>query len=328
MACGTNFAILLSTQGLVFSFGKAAESGQLGHGDTKERLLPELIQTLKDCGERIQAIACGHAHCVVKSVLGKVYTWGHGGYGQLGHGTLDYELSPKLVGMQTDTEMCKKKAVNIAAGYSHTVILIEGRIPYYFGTCGDLIQKCEPIEMPLKKRYPELFPKGANTTAFTIAKIAVTWSRASSITFATVLDMRPVATAANTKATVEGKSQVSGNMLNQHLNTLSTKWNQKDIEPPYIEGLAGIFSANVMHKPVPAGKKKGAPKTPNSAAMIRGSLKKGIKSHYEGREKEKGLEGMVKDIEKKLLEILDKDPEQRTDAENSMISVIANKIFK
>merc|ERR1712183_699361 len=33
------------------------------------------------------------------------------------------------------------------------------------------------------------------------------------------------------------------------LHSLSTKWDQREVMPPYIEVVAGLFSANVMRKP-------------------------------------------------------------------------------
>lgn len=52
-------------------------------------------------------VACGHAHTALRTENGDVYTWGNGYYGQLGHGTLQNELSPRLVQVRTwriDTE--------------------------------------------------------------------------------------------------------------------------------------------------------------------------------------------------------------------------------
>jgi len=40
----------------VFSFGKNNADGQLGHGDTEARGFPEIIQCLKEAGEKIESI--------------------------------------------------------------------------------------------------------------------------------------------------------------------------------------------------------------------------------------------------------------------------------
>lgn len=42
-------------------------------------------------------ISCGGAHSAAITNSGKLYTWGRGRYGRLGHGNGDDQLLPKLV---------------------------------------------------------------------------------------------------------------------------------------------------------------------------------------------------------------------------------------
>ena len=102
-SCGENFAILLSTQGLLLSFGQAASAGQLGHGDTIPRIFPEVILGLKNSGVRIQTVSCGYMHVVAKSTRGKVYTWGCGEMGQLGHSEYECEFKPRMLEKTNNT---------------------------------------------------------------------------------------------------------------------------------------------------------------------------------------------------------------------------------
>ena len=60
---------------------------------------------------------------VAKSTLGKVYTWGWGAKGQLGQGHYDSEISPRLLSIEKNKH--KEKVIQIAAGYSHTLVMIE-----------------------------------------------------------------------------------------------------------------------------------------------------------------------------------------------------------
>ena len=76
VACGHNFGFFISNQGLVYSFGEDNSNGQLGLGHTYPTEYPELIQCLRDIGERIDNIECGFKHTIAKSSLGKIYTWG------------------------------------------------------------------------------------------------------------------------------------------------------------------------------------------------------------------------------------------------------------
>ena len=48
MCCSYNFAMFLTKNGLVYSYGKDNTEGQLGHGDRLGRSLPILINSLKE----------------------------------------------------------------------------------------------------------------------------------------------------------------------------------------------------------------------------------------------------------------------------------------
>jgi len=76
IACGGGFVLLLSINGLVFSMGKSNTYGQLGHGDTKPRMKPTLIELFAAHNERIAQISCGFKHCIAKSYKNKAYSWG------------------------------------------------------------------------------------------------------------------------------------------------------------------------------------------------------------------------------------------------------------
>ena len=95
VSCGFNFGFFISNQGLVYSLGKDNSEGQLGLGHIYPRDVPELILSLKDIGERIDQVECGYRHVIARSSLGKIFTWGWGMKGQLGHGHFDSEISPR-----------------------------------------------------------------------------------------------------------------------------------------------------------------------------------------------------------------------------------------
>lgn len=91
---------LLSTNGLLYSFGKSNSSGQLGHGDKNSRNLPTLIEKLKNLGEMIKFVSCGFKHVICKTGLSKIYCWGDNTCGQLGTGTFQNEVSPKVINLE------------------------------------------------------------------------------------------------------------------------------------------------------------------------------------------------------------------------------------
>ncbi|KAJ6844641.1 ultraviolet-B receptor UVR8 isoform X2 [Iris pallida] len=95
----------------VWSFG-AGTDGQLGTGTLQDQLLP---QPLPDFPHAVAHIACGGAHAVALTGDGRVWTWGRGACGQLGHGEPANCLQPKLV------QLLEPFAVSsVSAGWSHS----------------------------------------------------------------------------------------------------------------------------------------------------------------------------------------------------------------
>ena len=86
----------MTDRGAVYSFGHGMH-GQLGHGDTSDQPTPRLIDGLPERG-RVVAVAAGAHHSLAVSDRGAIYSFGHGGHGQLGHGDRADQLLPQLVG--------------------------------------------------------------------------------------------------------------------------------------------------------------------------------------------------------------------------------------
>jgi len=78
--------------------------------------------------QRVTQVACGKEHCMLLTEHGQVYSWGGGTRGQLGHGTLTNEDSPRLV-MALDG----MKIIKIAAGGWHSAAISEFHDLYMFG---------------------------------------------------------------------------------------------------------------------------------------------------------------------------------------------------
>ena len=93
-ACGELHTALLTAAGEVFTFG-VGEFGVLGHGTEDRAVLPKRVEAL--VGEAIVAVSCGWRHTAALSAHAHLYTWGHGGAGQLGHGgTIHFFLPLRL----------------------------------------------------------------------------------------------------------------------------------------------------------------------------------------------------------------------------------------
>ncbi len=275
---------------------------------------------------------------MAKSALGKVYTWGWGGLGQLGQGTLESVLTPKRLAVfkeaatAKDSEATKRKALSIAAGYSHTVVLTEGRVPYWCGTCGTITKQAVAVRVNIEKKYPDLFPpksvsqysSSTGLPAFAPAKIFVTWTKSMALTCIGVLDMRSVPAAPATGTSPSGnQGPTSASNVSTQLNVLSSKWSPEDIDPPYLDTLAGVFSASVMRKSAAAspGKRKPVAR-PSVQVLMRNSLRRGLaRPQGEGE-----VEAKAREVELELQAALERDPEARSVDENMMISHFVNKM--
>lgn len=78
-------------------------------------------------GLEVVDVAAGQYHSVALTARGRVYTWGWGIHGQLGHGTCNNEYYPKLLDFNYPV-------MQITAGHAHTLILSTDRKLYGFGS--------------------------------------------------------------------------------------------------------------------------------------------------------------------------------------------------
>ena len=67
----------------------------LGHGTTDKQTKPKLVESLTKY--TITQLALGFRHGLALDDNGNVYSWGHGGYGQHGHGHNDDQQLPKQI---------------------------------------------------------------------------------------------------------------------------------------------------------------------------------------------------------------------------------------
>jgi len=117
-ACGSDFSLVLNENGVIYSFGHP-EHGQLGHGSENKEIIarketyhyeysPVPITTFKeldpDNGDvtfhgqpTIIDIQCGSNHSCAIDDQARIFTWGFGGYGRLGHNNTQNEMTPRLM---------------------------------------------------------------------------------------------------------------------------------------------------------------------------------------------------------------------------------------
>ena len=188
ISLGFQFGVFVVSSGLVYSFGQSNDEGQQGHGDREPRYAPEVIATLKSIGEKVESVSCGFKHVIGRTHLGKVYTWGCGRHGQLGHSTTASQLSPRLLYIRNPTQ--RLKIVQSQAGWRHSVIMMENRVMMWFGTNGELSIQSKPTKIRLWDKLPELFKAKPLDEEFAPVKVLTSWSRSACVTTLLVADIR------------------------------------------------------------------------------------------------------------------------------------------
>ncbi|KAF3791233.1 Ultraviolet-B receptor [Nymphaea thermarum] len=132
IACGDCHTALVSSSGKLFTFGEGA-FGALGHGDLKSSAQPREVQSLK--GLKVKSVSCGpwhtaaiveihHNNSNVNPSGGKLFTWGDGDKGKLGHVDKERKLFPTCV-----ASLAKHDFLQVSCGRAMTVSLtVSGRV--------------------------------------------------------------------------------------------------------------------------------------------------------------------------------------------------------
>jgi alpha-tubulin suppressor-like RCC1 family protein len=102
VAAGGYHSLALSAAGQLYTFGSGDE-GQLGTGNTDSHGVPLVVEALR--GVKIAAVTAGGEHTLAVSSKGRVYTFGDGTHGQLGHGNMQRQVAPSLVEALADVKV-------------------------------------------------------------------------------------------------------------------------------------------------------------------------------------------------------------------------------
>jgi hypothetical protein len=94
IACGHRHSIAMTSYGVIYAWG-CNESFQLGIGTHSPSIVkvPTVVQGIAD----VYRITCGSEHSVALTKSGKVFSWGQGDGGLLGHGTNNSCAVPTLI---------------------------------------------------------------------------------------------------------------------------------------------------------------------------------------------------------------------------------------
>lgn len=139
-AAGHDFSVWVSSSGSVYTAG-SGQYGQLGNGRTGERIesrnrisfdtisTPQRVVFSEDV--KITQVAAGANHVLALDDLGKVWSWGFGGYGRLGHKSPKDETRPRRI-ETFDSPHYKLDYVTCGATCSYAIQLSR-RSTYFWG---------------------------------------------------------------------------------------------------------------------------------------------------------------------------------------------------
>ncbi|XP_031679193.1 probable E3 ubiquitin-protein ligase HERC4 isoform X2 [Oncorhynchus kisutch] len=116
ISAGGAHSFALTFSGAVFGWGRN-KFGQLGLNDNNDRYYPAQLKSLRS--QRVIYICCGEDHTAALTKEGGVFTFGAGGYGQLGHNTTNHEINPRKV-----FELMGNVVTQISCGRQHTLAFI------------------------------------------------------------------------------------------------------------------------------------------------------------------------------------------------------------
>ncbi|KAI3417473.1 uncharacterized protein J3R85_014428 [Psidium guajava] len=168
VSCGIWHTAVVTTSRQLYTFGDGT-FGVLGHGDLRSVSRPKEVESLR--GSRVKSVACGHWHTAAimevmsdrlstSGVGGKLFTWGDGDRGRLGHGDQDKRLLPTCVAKLVDHDF-----VQVSCGRTFTVALTKLGKVHTLGL-GDTEDRGSPtLVEALRDRTVESISCGSNMTA-------------------------------------------------------------------------------------------------------------------------------------------------------------------
>ena len=134
VTCGYEHTVVLTSEGILYSFG-SRKYGQTGHGIVEGyQSTPRKVSGCLESKKVVFVAANGeHTACITEG--GDTYTWGNGQCGRLGHGDEISHSNPNFV-----KGLVRMTAKEIACVEAHTLVCTDDGKVYSFGDgqCGQL----------------------------------------------------------------------------------------------------------------------------------------------------------------------------------------------
>ncbi|CAK9166802.1 unnamed protein product [Ilex paraguariensis] len=120
VACGEYHTCAVSTSGDLYTWGDGTHNaGLLGHGCDVSHWIPKRVSGPLE-GLQVLSVACGTWHSALTTSGGKLFTFGDGTFGVLGHGDRESVPYPREVQLLSGLNTIK-----IACGLWHTAAIVE-----------------------------------------------------------------------------------------------------------------------------------------------------------------------------------------------------------
>lgn len=103
---------------------------ELGRGEKLGGWKPQPVPSFKDV--HIVQIASGGYHSIALTDKGEVFTWGHGGHGQLGHSNIQNQKVPLRI-----EALANEKVTYVACGGSSSAAITDEGKLYMWGNAKD-----------------------------------------------------------------------------------------------------------------------------------------------------------------------------------------------
>ncbi|CAI8600625.1 unnamed protein product [Vicia faba] len=120
VACGEFHTCAVSKSDDFFTWGDGTHNaGLLGHGNEASHWIPKSVDGFLD-GLQVVSVACGTWHSALATSNGKLFTFGDGTFGVLGHGDQESVSYPKEVQL-----LGGLRTIKVACGVWHTAAIVE-----------------------------------------------------------------------------------------------------------------------------------------------------------------------------------------------------------
>jgi len=173
----TRFDVFSRELGLYEAFQKVADPGTIvycmGTVEDFPETEPARPAPLKGLlGVHVTQVSCGGQHATALTNDGRVYTWGRGGFGRLGHGDSRDVAQPRLV---CSEPLARRRCVQVACGFAYTAAITSTGALYTWGAgengrlgVGDDQDRYLPTLVKIVQRVKEVYAGSVHTCILTV----------------------------------------------------------------------------------------------------------------------------------------------------------------